>query len=67
MNPDFAKFVDTLNKLDAKHRMPSGGSQYMMEVALGPSASAKGQARMRNQKMKPSKTLPLRALIAKCG
>lgn len=64
---DFAKFIDTLNKLDAKHRMPSGGSQYMMEVALGPSASAKGQAMMRVQKKKPVGPMPLNVLIAKSG
>ena len=66
MDKDFASFVDTLAKLDAKHRMPSGGSQYMMEVALGPSASAKNQARMRLQKASPVKPLRLAELIRSC-
>lgn len=60
---DFAQFVDTLRKLDAEHRMPSGGSQYTMEVAAGPSASAKNQARMRVEKTKAVKPMRLAALI----
>ena len=63
MNADFARFLDTLRKLDATSRLPSGGSQYTMEVALGPSASAKNQARMRVQKGKPVTTQGLGALI----
>ena len=61
----FAQFLDTLRKLDAKHRMPSGGSQYTREVALGPSASAKNQARLRVQKTMPVKTMSLGALLRK--
>ena len=66
MNGDFSRFLDTLRKLDAKHRMPGGGDQYTMEVALGPSASAKNQARMRLQKVKPAKPMSVGALIRKC-
>ena len=63
MKTDFAAFVDTLRKLDAKGRLPNGGSQYTMEVALGPMASAKNQAMLRLQKIKPVGTLPLREII----
>lgn len=63
MTPDFAKFVDQLNKLQAKGGLPSGGSQYTMEVALGPMASAKGQALMRAKKTKPQKPLSLHDLM----
>lgn len=66
MSPDFLKFADQLNKLQAKNGLPSGGSQYTMEVALGPMASAKGQARMRNEKVKPQKTMSLAQLVAQC-
>lgn len=62
---DFAKFLDTLNKLGAKNKIPSGGEQYTMEVALGPSASAKGQAMMRSKKAQPVAPMPLRELMAK--
>ncbi len=63
MNKSFASFLDTLKKLDAKHRMPGGGSQYTMDVALGPSASAKNQARMRLQKVSPVKPMSLASFI----
>ena len=66
MDTDFAKFVDQLNKLQAKKGFPSGGSQYTMEVALGPMASAKNQAIMRVEKVKPVKTANLSELIKKC-
>ena len=66
MNGDFARFLDTMSKLDAKSRLPSGGSQYTMEVALGPSASAKHQALMRVQKVKPASTVGLGELIRRC-
>lgn len=63
MNTDFASFLDTLRKLDAKHRIPDGGSQYTMEVAQNPSASAKNQARMRLQKTTPVQPMSLGALL----
>lgn len=62
---DFARFLDTLNKLNAKHKMPGGGEQYTMEVALPVSASAKGQAMMRSKKADPALPMSLRALIKK--
>lgn len=64
-NCNFRSTLDSLAKMDAKSQLPSGGSQYTMEVALGPSASAKGQALMRNQKVKPQRTQPLRELQQK--
>ena len=58
-----AQFLDAMAKRDAKSKLPSGGSQFSMEVALGPSASAKNQAMMRLQKVRPVRTLPLSELV----
>ena len=60
---DIAAYKDLMAKLNAKHGLPSGGSQYLMSVALGPQASAKNQAMMRVAKHTPAKTMPLRGLI----
>lgn len=63
MNKSFNSFLDTLAKLNAKSKMPSGGDQYTMEVALGPAASAKNQAQMRIAKADPAQTVPLKQLM----
>jgi len=62
MNMNFRSALDALAKMDAKSRLPSGGDQYTMEVALGPMASSKGQALMRVQKTTPAGTKPLKQL-----
>ena len=62
----FASFIDGLAKQNKKSKMPSGGEQYTMEVALGPSASAKNQALMRVAKPQIEEPMPLKKLMAKC-
>jgi len=57
MNSDMGKYLDTLAKLKAKSGMPSGGTQYTADVALGPRASAKNQAMMRIAK--PQAAVPV--------
>jgi len=63
MNTQLRSFIDTLRKADAKSRLPSGGNKFLTEVALGPSASAKNQALLRNQKVTPQEVMPLRKLV----
>lgn len=65
MNRDFASFLDTLRKMDALNRPPSGGSQYTPQVALGPSASAARQQLMQKKKVSPVGPMALSALIRK--
>jgi hypothetical protein len=67
VNPSFRSTLDGLAKLDAQHALPSGGKQYTMEVALGPMASAKGQALMRVQKTDPVSTMKLAQLQRRMG
>jgi hypothetical protein len=39
-------------KIDKKHKLNKGGSQFTPEVALGPSSIMKGKAMLRNKKVK---------------
>jgi len=61
----FARFIDTLNKLNAQNKTQLGGTQYTSEVALGPMASASNQALMRVKKIRPQPTMNLAKLIKK--
>jgi len=63
---NLAALIDKLAKADAKNPLPSGGTQYSPEVALGPQASGRNQAMMRSKKMKIAQPIPLRQLMKQC-